>query len=153
MSTTHTSGALRLSFGPMSEMRLRVPIEADTWRPRSMEPRSNRRAAERYAVDFDVTLQSQSNFYTGSAENLSVGGVFVVTDLVRPIGDLVDLVIHLPNRPEAVHAVGQVRWARKPQQEEGKPPGLGVQFFGLNERGANTIRDFLSSRAPLVHDE
>ena len=39
----------------------------------------NRRRHLRYAVELDVSMSSEHNFYAGFAENLSEGGVFVAT--------------------------------------------------------------------------
>ncbi|MFZ5890931.1 MAG: TIGR02266 family protein [Myxococcota bacterium] len=113
---------------------------------------SHRRAHDRYSVDLDVSLGSEHNFYSGFAENLSVGGVFVATHQVRPVGEKVEVSIHLPDGTE-VRAVGEVRWTRLFNAESDMPPGMGLRFTELNS-GANTaIERFLHQREPLFYDD
>ena len=50
--------------------------------PLDAEPGDTRRGHHRFSVDLDVSLGSDHNFYSGFAENLSVGGVFVATHQV-----------------------------------------------------------------------
>ena len=64
--------------------------------PSSSGLHAQRRHAPRYRVDLDVSLGSDHNFYTGLAENMSAGGVFVATHLLKPVGEIVQLTIHLP---------------------------------------------------------
>jgi uncharacterized protein (TIGR02266 family) len=126
---------------------------------KSLEPASaradggeHRRRDPRFSVDLDVSLGSDHNFYCGFAENLSAGGVFVATHLLRPVGERVEICIHLPDGSE-VHAVGEVRWVRLFNAESDMPPGMGVRFLELQPGSEESVERFLVHREPLFFDD
>lgn len=122
--------------------------------PRDPDDRdgAHRRGHQRFSVDLDVSLGSDHNFYSGFAENLSVGGVFVATHQVRPVGEKVEISIHLPDGTE-VRAVGEVRWTRLFNAESDVPPGMGLRFTELNSGADSAIESFLRQREPLFYDD
>jgi len=113
---------------------------------------AQRREHARFGVDLDVSLGSEHNFYSGFAENLSVGGVFVATHQLRPVGEKVEVCIHLPDGTE-VRAVGEVRWVRTFNVESDMPPGLGLRFLTLDKVSNAAIERFLKEREPLFYDD
>lgn len=113
---------------------------------------SQRREHQRFGVDLDVSLGSEHNFYSGFAENLSAGGVFVATHQLRPVGEKVEVCIHLPDGSE-VRAMSEVRWVRTFNIESDMPPGLGLRFTELDERSNAAVERFLKQREPLFYDD
>jgi uncharacterized protein (TIGR02266 family) len=114
---------------------------------------SNRRTAPRYAVELDVTFGSEHNFYAGFIENMSVGGVFMATHQLKPVGELMDVTIYLPDASEPVVVRGVVRWVREYNEASDTPPGLGVQFVDVDPVGLAAIQAFLQHRQPLFYDD
>lgn len=112
-----------------------------------------RRAYPRFSVDLDVSLGSDHNFYAGFAENLSVGGVFVATHLLKPVGERLELSIHLPDSEIVVRGVGEVRWLRMYSEQSNVPPGMGVRFVHLEPGSLEAIEHFLKQRDPLFFDD
>jgi uncharacterized protein (TIGR02266 family) len=113
---------------------------------------SQRREHQRFGVDLDVSLGSEHNFYSGFAENLSAGGVFVATHQLRPVGEKVEVCIHLPDGSE-VRAMSEVRWVRTFNIESDMPPGLGLRFTELDESSNAAVERFLKQREPLFYDD
>ena len=113
---------------------------------------SHRRGHKRFSVDLDVSLGSDHNFYSGFAENLSVGGVFVATHQLRPVGETVEVCIHLPDGTE-VRAAGEVRWVRLFNSESDMPPGMGLRFGALEPTANQAIERFLNQREPIFFDD
>ncbi|HET9955568.1 MAG TPA: TIGR02266 family protein [Polyangiaceae bacterium] len=111
----------------------------------------HRREHARFSVDLDVSLGSEHNFYSGFAENLSVGGVFVATHRLRAVGDSVEICVHLPDGSE-VHAVGEVRWVRVFNAHSDTPPGMGLHFLKLEPGSEQAIQKFLREREPIFYD-
>jgi uncharacterized protein (TIGR02266 family) len=99
-----------------------------------------------------VTLSSDSQLYTGFSENLSEGGVFVATHVLRKVGERLDLIVVLPNS-EPVRTIGEVRWVREVSDRIDAPPGMGLRFVSLGFEDASAIRAFLTKRAPLFFEE
>ena len=109
-----------------------------------------RRGKPRYLVDLDVSLGSDHNFYAGFAENLSATGVFVATHRLRPIGETIEICIHLPDGAE-VRGLGQVRWVRLYDETTATPPGMGVHFIDLDPEAMRAVETFLTRREPLLY--
>lgn len=119
---------------------------------REFGPVVTRRAHGRLAVDLDVSLGSEHNFYAGLTENLSVGGVFVATHLLRGLGEAVEICVHLPDRTE-VRAMGQVCWVRVFNAESDTPPGMGLRFLEIAPESRQAIETFARQREPLFFEE
>jgi len=112
-----------------------------------------RRVHPRHHVEIEVTLESESNFYLGLTENLSEGGLFISTVLVKPIGTQLEFSFKLGDAPEPIHALGIVRWVREYSDTSDTGPGMGVRFERMPPEQVEQIRDFLATRAPLFHEE
>ncbi len=124
---------------------------------RDVEPvpssRPSMRAHERRTVEIEVDFASDSNFYVGFAENLSGGGVFVATYVLRPIGTRIDLSIQLAGDAEPLRVRGEVRWTREPSRSGDLWPGMGVRFEGLAPEDEARILAFVGKRDPLFFDD
>ena len=113
---------------------------------------AHRREHQRFGVDLDVSLGSDHNFYSGFAENLSCGGVFIATHQIRPVGETVEVCIHLPDGSE-VRASGEVRWVRLYNPDSDLPPGMGLRFSALDAAANQAIERFLREREPIFYDD
>ncbi len=112
-----------------------------------------RRASPRFAVELDVSLGSEHNFYAGFVENMSAGGVFVATHMLKPVGEKLELAIHLPDNEVVVRGIGEVRWIREYSEQSNVPPGMGVRFVHLEPASLEAIEAFLAQREPLFFDD
>ena len=117
----------------------------------SVQPQ--RRASPRYAVELDVSLGSDHNFYAGFVENMSAGGVFVATHMIKPVGERLEISIHLPDSEVVVRGIGEVRWIREYSEQSNVPPGMGVRFAELEPGSLEAIEAFLAQREPLFFDD
>jgi len=122
-------------------------------RPDSGAPESVRREHERFAVDLEVSLGSEHNFYAGLAENLSAGGLFVATHRLQKVGSKIDLTLRLPDSEETFQLSGEVRWVRVYNEQSDTPPGLGIRFAELSAEVTTAINRFLDQREPLFFDD
>jgi len=122
-------------------------------RTTSDAPESVRREHARVAVDLEVSLGSEHNFYAGLAENLSAGGVFVATHRLQKVGSKIDLSLRMPDSEEAFNLVGEVRWVRVYNELSDTSPGLGIRFAELSPEATAAINRFLGQREPLFFDD
>lgn len=111
-------------------------------------PDGERRSDARVPIEADVSLESDSQFFTGLTGNLSTGGVFVATYRQLPVGCTVVITLTLPDGELRVK--GTVRWSR--DASSGASPGLGVAFDELDPGNTSRIARFCEVRAPLLHD-
>ena len=114
--------------------------------------RADERRSPRAIAYLCIDLCSEHNFWTGLTMNISEGGVFVATHVLRPTGSLVGLHLELPNDLR-VMTLGEVRWSRSYTGDDDVPPGLGIKFVGLDLAGLSAIRKFvLTVREPILFE-
>jgi len=113
------------------------------------------RAAERFDLEVKVDLESDHNFYTGLTQNISAGGLFIATHVLRKIGDRISLKFTFPGTSEPVTIETEVRWIRENtalHRAEGGT-GMGVRFINLSPEASAAITKFLQSRDSLFYDD
>ncbi len=109
------------------------------------KPREEHRRYRRIEVGYPLTLFCQGATYRAKATNLSLGGVFVSTNLPLQAGALVHLRLSLPDR-SSIQATGQVRFVRA-------GVGAGIRFFEIAERDLQRIGEMVEGvnhRAPSL---
>jgi len=112
-----------------------------------------RRTAVRVPLETDVTLEGDTNFYTGFVRDISTGGLFVCSYNLLSIGTKVELTFTLPGG-YVVYVNGEVRWIRDVYDPNtDSPPGMGIMFEDLLEEDAKAIADFVAVRAPMFYEE
>lgn len=114
---------------------------------------AQRREHARYKVELDVSLGSDHNFYVGFVENMSAGGVFIATHMLKAVGEILELSIHIPSSDVKIVGTGEVRWVREYSERSNVPPGMGVRFIHLEPGCLESIENFLARREPIFYDE
>jgi uncharacterized protein (TIGR02266 family) len=110
---------------------------------------SDRRRCPRVAMQTEVSLSSETNFYSGFSSDLSDGGLFVATCNVVDRGTEVDVTFTLPTG-QTVAAKGVVRWSR--EFNDATPdifPGVGIEFTNMPDEQRTAIHAFTAEREPL----
>ncbi len=100
---------------------------------------SERRVHPRGALRTKVVFEDEFGdglFYVFS-EDISLGGVFLASEVPVLVGTLMFLSFVLPGHKRPVRVTGEV--VRRPQAG-----GMGVRFVGLTELARNRIEEFLS---------
>ena len=113
------------------------------------------RTAERYDVEIKVDLASDHNFYTGLTQNISAGGLFIATHVLRRIGDRITVKFTLPGSRKSLEVETEVRWIRENSalvRVDGAT-GMGVRFINLSVAATNAIQKFLHDRESLYVDD
>lgn len=109
---------------------------------------TERRSSPRVRLDTEISLASESQFFTGLTRNLSTGGVFVATYRRLPIGCHVSLVLTLPDGELA--ARGTVCWVRDASADGA--PGIGIAFEPLDGDAFRRVEQFCALRDPLLYE-
>lgn len=116
-----------------------------------------RRLETRIGAEFDVTFESDHNFYTGFTENLSEGGVFIagyaVSSQLRAVGERIQIRFTLPGVEKPIIAVAELRWHRQYNPVSDTPPGVGLRFIELSDEDRRFIERFVNARQPLFYDD
>jgi uncharacterized protein (TIGR02266 family) len=91
-----------------------------------------RRTDPRYARRIEVEVTAGPKQFRAFTRNLSLGGMYLETPELLPIGTTVDLRFKLPAQPEAVEVTAEVRWIEP--GEGALLSGMGLRFHGLRAR-------------------
>ena len=83
--------------------------------------------------------------------NLSVGGMFVATDLSLVVGQIVDVELTLKDRPPFA-AVARVSWVNEPPTPKATdlPQGAGIHITRIGMADKLAIVDFLKRTPPAA---
>jgi c-di-GMP-binding flagellar brake protein YcgR len=84
---------------------------------------SGRRVHERFEYELAVTIVHGEEEIHAVSKNLSLGGMYVVTDVDLPYGTDVTVRFRLPALKEETNCAATVRWK--------KDDGVGLQFGSL----------------------
>jgi uncharacterized protein (TIGR02266 family) len=114
----------------------------------------NNRDHNRVPLEVEVSMVSESNFWTGLTDNISKGGVFVATHQPPPVGSEVEIELKLPTSATSFVVRAVVRWVRTfAQCSDGFPPGCGLQFQSLSEIELFSIQEFVEERETLFYED
>ena len=114
---------------------------------------SNRREFPRVFLDVDIDFQSETNFYTGFAEDISAGELFIATYNVLPMDTRLTVAFTLPDGGD-ITVDARVCWVREPLDlSSDMSPGMGVMFENLLPKEQAVIEKFISARPPLFYDD
>lgn len=111
------------------------------------------REAERHPARVGVAYAFEGQIYRAHSDDISPGGLFVVSETLLPIDHEFKLVFKLPNRDDPARAIGRVAWAREEPDGEEKPRGFGVQFMKIRDEDIAAIEEFVELRSALLIDE
>jgi uncharacterized protein (TIGR02266 family) len=110
------------------------------------------RTTPRFEYKVEVTFESDHRFYSGLTNDVGGGGLFIATNVFRPIGECIRVRFTLPGSTVLQDAITEVRWVRGPDATDGEP-GMGLQFVQLSPKTKQAIKDFLKQRESITHDE
>lgn len=113
-----------------------------------------RRAHERAPLKVEVTLESEDNFYSGVANDVSEGGVFVACEDPPAVGTTVELDLTVPTSEHPFHVTGVVRWVREDWvAREGAPAGCGIEWVAISDDAVAAIAKFVrESRDTILYE-
>jgi uncharacterized protein (TIGR02266 family) len=99
-----------------------------------------------------LTLDSETQFYTGFSTSLDEGGIFLATFDVKPIDSRVLFTFELPGGRQ-ITAKGRVTWVREydPRTPD-QSPGMGLKFLTLRDDDRKAVEHFLQRRVPMFFD-
>ncbi len=126
-----------------------VPARAPLSQEKARSGGEEKRLLPRTRLDCEVDLNTESNFYSGFAHNVSSGGLFVATFDLMPAGSEVDLRFSLPSGT-TIETRAVVRWVRDVNDLTSDVwPGMGLQFQDIPDEARAAIDRFVREREPL----
>jgi uncharacterized protein (TIGR02266 family) len=105
---------------------------------------NDRRKHPRLTIAVAVDFTSGNNFYSALIRDISMGGLFIETDAVIPIGT--QLLVDLRFLKKHIRVECEVMWA---VGECDSGAGVGVRFLALQPSQQKSIEAFMVLRHPL----
>jgi uncharacterized protein (TIGR02266 family) len=113
------------------------------------------REHERKDLQVEVGLLADCQFYTGFAQNISSGGLFIATHDSMPVGTQFEVSFSVPDVNHVFNAKCEVRWVRS--YDGGAlndlSPGMGVRFMNLGTLEAELINQFISGSDTIFFED
>jgi hypothetical protein len=98
----------------------------------------DKRIHPRVPIDVEVTCEVKGGgIISGRSKDISIGGMFIVSETPVTFGTEVSIALRLPNTKADNHLPGTVRWLN--------PGGFGVQFGLMGARETHAISELLKS--------
>jgi uncharacterized protein (TIGR02266 family) len=101
----------------------------------------HRRSDRRYDRRVPVEFVYEGKTHAAHSRNISLGGIFIDTEMTLPFGARVLLRFRVPTQTEPIEVEGQVRWAGS-SEEEPSERGIGLRFEGLRARDVWALNKF-----------
>jgi len=113
---------------------------------------AEQRRAPRVPLEVEVSIQSEHNFFTGVANNISEGGVFIATVDPPSVGTEIGFELVLGGERFLVMAV--VCWVRDEHAAKpGVPAGCGVKWLNVEDGMLEAIQRFVEVRDTDFYDD
>ena len=110
---------------------------------------ADQRKHERFGVEFPVMYASESLAFETLARDLSMGGLFLATDILDEVGATCALTL-LPEGESALRLVAVVRRIQL-EEKDGLPTGMGLEFDGLDDAASDwLVRVIHRADAPIT---
>ncbi len=99
------------------------------------------RGQTRVPIDAEVQLEFEnfSGFIREVSANLSLGGMFVKTRYLKPVGTVVRFEFRLSDQYRLIRGTGEVVWTRWRDQPPAMPAGMGIQFLDLEAESRTLV--------------
>jgi uncharacterized protein (TIGR02266 family) len=100
-----------------------------------MEHHNEVRASPRVPLESEIRIEfsSMSALVSEIVTNISVGGMFVTTDLPAEVGHRFRFELAVDGELRLVSGVCEVVWVRAPGVGSSDPPGMGTRFLELDD--------------------
>lgn len=113
-----------------------------------------RRRDPRIPVMMQVSYTDGEDFMVDYSINLSFNGIFINTLLDFAIGEKVYLKFALPGYKQAMHILGNIRWAKSAQttQDASALPGIGIEFTQMTDSDRAAVHHFVNRFLPAENE-
>lgn len=92
---------------------------------------------------------AEEKFYRGKVLNLSAVGLLVFADKVYPLGEILRIRLLLSPKPGVVELDAKVVWLVQKELQPQIYPGMGLEFYQIDNKAQKNIVDFVERNLPL----
>jgi len=100
---------------------------------------SDRRRENRAPIELKVEYKRLNSFFADYTKNISRGGTFIRTSKPLDIGTGFVFKLVVPKLLEPLALKGRVQWVIRPDDPDGRDPGMGIGFVYETEAESDLI--------------
>lgn len=104
------------------------------------------RVHARYDVRLPIRFQFEGVDHQGQSRNLSIGGLFLETEVAVPYGATLKITFKIPNYKEDITVVSTVCWV---ERSGNKTVGLGLKFAALRAIEVWSLNQLFAQSNPV----
>jgi uncharacterized protein (TIGR02266 family) len=111
-----------------------------------MSDRPEQRSTPRLTANFKVRYESFDQFLTEYTEDLSRGGMFLVTSTFLPLNSVITCELYLPGSEDKVRVIGRVAHVMNEAEarRRARKPGMGIEFLDIPREDADRLLGYLA---------
>ena len=110
---------------------------------KSVSPQGEKRRHMRVASSSKVFVTFDGSLHELNTENLSEGGMYILTNAPFPIGTKLEMALHL-DAGAKIHLKGVVIYIKRPFSDVFEhPSGMAIEFREMNDGDRRILRDFI----------
>jgi len=94
-----------------------------------------------------------SKYFQGNVLNISAAGVYIYTQYIMPVNNLLELEFTLPDSHMTLAATGKIVWHADKQLQPHAYPGMGAAFAHLTSDKEKSIVDFIDKNITYRSDQ
>jgi type IV pilus assembly protein PilZ len=117
--------------------RFRNLIERTSEFTSRKEPRVNK--------SLSLSFKDRQSFVKAYTDNISKGGLFIMTERPLKEGEQFLLKLQVPDLPEPIKVNCEVSWVREQTDTEKWPPGMGVKFCKMTKKDNQVLNQYFQT--------
>ena len=94
-------------------------------------------------ISYKQKFPSKDAFYKGKIINLSAIGVFLISEKIFPIGEILVTQLHLSPEPGAIEIDAKVVWVADQEIQPLESPAMGLEFYNIEPAQQDQIIQFV----------
>ena len=105
---------------------------------------SSRKEA-RVQKTLSLMFKDRKSFIKAYTDNISKGGLFIMTERPLKQGEQFLLKLQVPDLPEPIKLNCEVSWVREQTDTEKRPPGMGVKFCKMTKKDNQVLNQYFQT--------
>ena len=92
-----------------------------------------------------LMFKDRKSFVKAYTDNISKGGLFIMTERPLKQGEQFLLKLQVPDLPEPIKVNCEVSWVREQSDIEKRPPGMGVKFSKMTKKDNQILNQYFQT--------
>jgi uncharacterized protein (TIGR02266 family) len=92
-----------------------------------------------------LMFKDRKSFVKAYTDNISKGGLFIMTERPLKQGEQFLLKLQVPDLPEPIKLNCEVSWVREQTDTEKRPPGMGIKFSKMTKKDNQVLNQYFQT--------